>query len=176
MPRRETRQLRPDELPAAFKDIPPASELGDIPAHIRDLARNGAIGIYHHGSQTDKFWRAGKMSTIRRPFEGVIPNLERLYAESESEFTRNRLKAFMAAQFCNACNGRRLKPEILAMTLGGDSSDHKSQIGNRKSEIPKPHAILFDAFSPARNPAMWTLPLFQDLLSLLDPRRPAGQW
>ena len=33
------------------------------------------------------FWRAGKMSKVKRPFEGVIPNLERLYAESESEFT-----------------------------------------------------------------------------------------
>jgi excinuclease ABC subunit A len=65
------------------------------------------------------FWRAGKMSKITRPFEGVIPNLERMYTDSESEFTRNRLKAFMSPQFCDACNGRRLKPEILAVTLGG---------------------------------------------------------
>src|SRR4029453_19013258 len=63
-----------------------------------------------------QFWRAGKMSKIVRPFEGVIPNLERLYQESESEFTKNRLKAFMAPQFCDACGGRRLKPEILAVT------------------------------------------------------------
>ena len=65
------------------------------------------------------FWRAGKMSKADRPFEGVIPNLERLYVESESEFTRNRLKAFMSPQFCDACAGRRLKPEILAVTLAG---------------------------------------------------------
>jgi excinuclease ABC subunit A len=65
------------------------------------------------------FWRAGKTSRIRRPFEGVIPNMERLYSESESEFTRNRLKAFMAPQDCDACGGRRLKPEILAVTVGG---------------------------------------------------------
>ena len=64
------------------------------------------------------FWRAGKMSTVKRPFEGVVPNLERLYAESESEFTKNRLKAFMNPQPCDACDGRRLKPEILAVTLG----------------------------------------------------------
>ncbi len=63
------------------------------------------------------FMRAGKPSKIERPFEGVIPNLERLYHESESEFTRNRLKAFMAPRFCDACQGRRLKPEILAVTL-----------------------------------------------------------
>lgn len=67
------------------------------------------------------FWRAGKMSRISRPFEGVLPNLERLYQESESEFTRNRLKAFMSPQFCDACDGRRLKPEILAVRLGGGS-------------------------------------------------------
>jgi excinuclease ABC subunit A len=64
------------------------------------------------------FWRAGKTSKILRPFEGVIPNLQRLYQESESEFTRNRLKGFMSPQFCDACNGRRLKPEILAVRLG----------------------------------------------------------
>jgi excinuclease ABC subunit A len=64
------------------------------------------------------FWRAGKMSKVKRPFEGVIPNLQRLYQESESEFTRNRLKGFMAPQFCDACDGQRLKPEILAVRLG----------------------------------------------------------
>ena len=63
------------------------------------------------------FWRAGSASKVQRPFEGVIPNLERLYAESESEFTRNRLKGFMNPQPCDSCGGRRLKPEILAVRL-----------------------------------------------------------
>lgn len=39
---------------------------------------------------------------------------------------------------------------------------------------PKPHAILFDAYSPARNPAMWTLPLFRRVHDLLDPERPCA--
>ena len=64
------------------------------------------------------FLRAGKISKVTRPFEGVIPNLQRLYHESESEFTRNRLKAFMSPQFCDVCKGQRLKPEILAVRLG----------------------------------------------------------
>jgi len=71
------------------------------------------------------FWRAGKMSRISRPFEGVIPNLERLYRESESEFTRNRLKGFMSPQFCDACHGQRLKPEILAVTLGDEQTSRE---------------------------------------------------
>ena len=68
------------------------------------------------------FMRAGKASQAKRPFEGVIPNLQRLYQESESEFTRNRLKGFMSPQFCDACRGQRLKPEILAVTIGGAKS------------------------------------------------------
>jgi len=40
--------------------------------------------------------------------------------------------------------------------------------------IPAPHAVLFDAFSPARNPAMWTLPLFTSLFRALDPVRPCN--
>jgi excinuclease ABC subunit A len=81
------------------------------------------------------FWRAGKMSKIVRPFEGVIPNLERLYQESESEFTRNRLKGFMSPQFCDACGGRRLKPEILAVTLPAPEAQRLiPDAGNQKSE------------------------------------------
>ncbi len=40
--------------------------------------------------------------------------------------------------------------------------------------LPAPHAILFDAFSPAKNPAMWTQPLFANLFYLLDPARPCA--
>jgi len=87
--------------------------------------------VLMHGSGeaeiTFQFWRAGKVSTVKRPFEGVLPNMERLYAESESEFTRNRLKAFMSPQFCDACEGKRLRPEILAVTLGDKSAESKVQ-------------------------------------------------
>ncbi len=82
--------------------------------------------LLHGSGQTEiefQFWRAGKPNKITRPFEGVIPNLERLYQESESEFTRNRLKGFMNPQFCETCQGRRLKPEILAVTLGGNETE-----------------------------------------------------
>jgi excinuclease ABC subunit A len=88
------------------------------------------------------FWRAGKMSKITRPFEGVIPNLERLYQGSESEFTKNRLKAFMNPRFCDACGGERLKPEILAVTLGGtgvpsETTPDASSRTNASGETPK---------------------------------------
>jgi excinuclease ABC subunit A len=82
------------------------------------------------------FWRAGKMSTISRPFEGVLPNLERMFTESESEFVRNRIKPYMSPQFCDVCKGRRLKPEILAVTLGGEELSSEFKIKNSKLKIP----------------------------------------
>jgi excinuclease ABC subunit A len=88
----------------------------------KNLSEESRRILLHGSGETEiefTFWRAGKPGRLTRPFEGVLPNLQRLYAESESEFTRNRLKAFMAMQPCDACGGRRLKPEILAVTLGG---------------------------------------------------------
>ena len=93
-----------------------------------------------HGSGEDnvefKFWRGGKVSSIDRPFEGVLPNLERLAIDSESEFIRNRLKAYMTPQFCDTCKGRRLKPEILAVTLVGESLAAPVKNKNSKLKIP----------------------------------------
>jgi len=94
----------------------------------KDLPDDFKKILLHGSGETEiefHFWRAGKQSVIKRPFEGVLPNMERLYAESESEFTRNRLKAFMSPQFCDACGGRRLKPEILAVTLDGEGLESK---------------------------------------------------
>jgi tRNA U34 5-methylaminomethyl-2-thiouridine-forming methyltransferase MnmC len=48
------------------------------------------------------------------------------------------------------------------------------QFLRRPGPTPAPHAILFDAFSPAKNPEMWTAPLFSDLFQALDPKRPCA--
>src|SRR5436190_6550516 len=59
----------------------------------------------------------GKSPKTARPFEGLVPQMERLYAETASEFTRNRIRAFMTRVPCQTCGGARLKPEILAVTI-----------------------------------------------------------
>ena len=104
----------------------------DLPANFKKILLEGT-------GETDmefKFWRGGKQSIITRPFEGVLPNLERLAHDSESEFIRNRLKAYMSPQFCDACKGRRLKPEILAVTLGSRIPNSKLKTQNSKLKIP----------------------------------------
>src|SRR3984893_7181078 len=52
-----------------------------------------------------------------KPFEGLVPQMQRLYEQTESEFTRNRIRSFMTYEPCKVCNGARLKPEILAVTI-----------------------------------------------------------
>ena len=63
------------------------------------------------------FSRNGRSSKTARPFEGLVPQMQRLYEETQSEFTRNRIRAFMAREPCKVCGGARLKPEILAVTI-----------------------------------------------------------
>jgi len=54
---------------------------------------------------------------VAKPFEGLLPQMQRLYEETQSEFTRNRIRSFMTREPCKVCNGARLKPEILAVTI-----------------------------------------------------------
>ena len=54
-------------------------------------------------------------------YEGVVPNLERRHHETDSDFIRNDIEKFMQEKPCYACHGRRLKPEVLAVTVESKS-------------------------------------------------------
>jgi excinuclease ABC subunit A len=54
---------------------------------------------------------------LAKPFEGLVPQMQRLYEQTQSEFTRNRIRSFMTRVPCKICDGARLKPEILAVTI-----------------------------------------------------------
>ncbi|MFM2129940.1 MAG: excinuclease subunit UvrA [Pseudomonadota bacterium] len=60
-----------------------------------------------------------KKYDVTKPFEGVIPNLERRFREADSAWLRDELSRFQSAQPCEACAGYRLKPEALAVRIGG---------------------------------------------------------
>jgi excinuclease ABC subunit A len=54
-----------------------------------------------------------------KPFEGVVPNLERRWRETDSSWVREELERFQSSKPCDACNGHRLKPEALAVKING---------------------------------------------------------
>ena len=63
------------------------------------------------------FSSANRTHEVRRPFEGVIPNLERRFRETESNAAREMISQFMATQPCQDCRGTRLRPEARAVTI-----------------------------------------------------------
>lgn len=67
------------------------------------------------------FKRRNKYYQVNRQFEGVIPRMERLYIETKSNYSRKYISKFMSDRKCHVCHGKRLRPEVLAVTVGGKS-------------------------------------------------------
>ena len=61
----------------------------------------------------------GSKSYRNHPFEGIMNNLERRYQETNSEYIKEKMQAYMSVHQCEVCGGTRLKPEVLAVTVGG---------------------------------------------------------
>jgi excinuclease ABC subunit A len=70
----------------------------------------------HQVSYTNRF---GRHRSYRVRFEGIVNNLERRYEETDSESNRERIEGYMAEQPCPQCEGARLRPESLAVTIAG---------------------------------------------------------
>ncbi|QGM47567.1 excinuclease ABC subunit UvrA [Methylocystis heyeri] len=68
---------------------------------------------------------------VKKPFEGVIPNLERRYLETDSDASREDIARFMSATPCRACNGFRLKPEALAVKIAHKHIGEVSELSVR---------------------------------------------
>jgi excinuclease ABC subunit A len=95
----------------------------DVPWHaLPEQARDVVL----HGSGTRQVEvtyrsRQGHLRQYHTRFEGVIPNLERRYAQTDSETIRADLEQFMTTRPCAACHGARLRPEVEAVTVGDAS-------------------------------------------------------
>ena len=98
------------DLDMTFKDLPKA--------FVQEL-------LYGTGSKHLKYTytsqSTGSTRMMDHPYEGVINNLERRYRETSSDYIKNKLSAFMTEDICHQCHGKRLKPEVLAVTVGGIS-------------------------------------------------------
>nr|WP_273846509.1 excinuclease ABC subunit UvrA [Rubrobacter calidifluminis] len=88
----------------------------ELPEEHRRLVLYGTGDGRIHVSYTNRYGRRRQYTTR---FEGVIGNLERRYAETESEYRRERIEEYMSHVPCPKCKGARLRPEALAVTVGG---------------------------------------------------------
>ncbi|MGE3247050.1 MAG: excinuclease ABC subunit UvrA [Beijerinckiaceae bacterium] len=97
---------------------------GELPRKARDVI------LYGSGEDPIKFSSDDGLRAydVKKPFEGVIRNLERRYLETESEWAREDIGRYMSATPCSACGGYRLKPEALAVKIDGRHIGEISQL------------------------------------------------
>jgi excinuclease ABC subunit A len=95
-------------LQKALVDVP----FDDLPERFKQALYFGT-----DGTPIEMNFSGNGETRVAKPFEGLVPQMQRLYEETQSEFTRNRIRSFMMREPCKVCNGARLKPEILAVTI-----------------------------------------------------------
>ena len=79
--------------------------------------------MFLYGTDGDRVYvqyrnRMGRRRSYMLAFEGIVPNLERRYRETDSSSQRERIEEYMSFRPCPVCKGARLKPEVLAVTVG----------------------------------------------------------
>jgi excinuclease ABC subunit A len=91
----------------------------DLKIPVKDMSPE-AIQKVLYGTGDEKYRISlGDGRSYDSTYEGVIPNLERRYKETDSDFMRKDIERFMRNRECNACHGARLKPVVLAVTIHG---------------------------------------------------------
>jgi len=94
----------------------------DIDKPWRDLTEEQQ-NLFLYGTDGDKVYvtyrnRMGRRRAYTLAFEGIVPSLERRYRETDSSQQRERIEEYMSFRPCPVCKGARLKPEVLAVTVG----------------------------------------------------------
>jgi len=105
---------------------------------VEQLSRD-VLDIVLYGTDREQTFeytsRGGKTWEYRASFEGVVNNLQRRYGETSSEYVKEEIEKFMSASTCPSCNGARLKPEALAVTIGERNIDDLTRMSIENLEI-----------------------------------------
>lgn len=108
-----------------FLNIDPKTKWKDIPEEARNIilfgSGNVCVPMYFSRFMTDK------------PFEGVIPNMERRFLETDSAWIREEFSKYQSAAPCEFCGGKRLKPEALAVKINGMDIMETSELSIKKA-------------------------------------------
>jgi excinuclease ABC subunit A len=77
--------------------------------------------MYGEGGEVHQYRRFGKVREHHEGFEGIVPRMNRLYRDTESENSKADIERYMFAKPCKVCEGKRLKPEALGVTVGSNN-------------------------------------------------------
>jgi excinuclease ABC subunit A len=102
----------------------------DLPDDVRHCFLYGTNGERIYISYRNRYGRRRSYTTT---FEGIVPNLERRYRETDSDWSREKIEEYMTLRPCPECNGARLRPESLAVKVGGLGIDQFTHMSARRS-------------------------------------------
>ena len=121
----------------------------DLPAHVRQVFLHGSAGE----EIEFRYDEGGRVYKVKRAFEGVVPNMERRYRETDSSWVREEFERYQNSRPCGVCEGYRLRPEALAVKVAGlhvgqvvEMSIHEAEdwvggvmtkLSNQKQEIAR---------------------------------------
>ncbi|QTL97028.1 excinuclease ABC subunit UvrA [Iocasia frigidifontis] len=94
-----------------------SAPLGELAEEIIEVILYGSDQVLSF-PYTNRYGRTRQHDTV---FEGIISNLKRRFSETDSNYIHQKMESFMNDRPCNVCQGKRLKPEVLAVTVGGIS-------------------------------------------------------
>src|ERR671917_1092532 len=117
---------------------------GDLPAAVRKAILNGT------GEEvvTLRYKDGLRAYDVKKPFEGVLPNLERRHRETDNPWVREDLTRYQAEKPCPACKGHRLKPESLAVKIAGRHIGEANDLSIRRTR--EWFATVSDTLTPQR--------------------------
>ena len=105
--------LQTIEAIAKHYEFDPQTKWKDLPAHVKQ--------VFLHGSGDEemefRYDEGGRVYNVTRVFEGVIPNMERRYRETDSNWVREEFERYQNNRPCGTCEGYRLRPEALAVKI-----------------------------------------------------------
>ena len=139
------------------------------PATARDFFLHGSSGKM----VTLQITQQGRVVRQKKPFEGILPELDRRMATAASEAARNRIRRFFSPGTCPSCRGQRLHADALQVTLGGPPGQghsiaslcQLSVSAARKflEQLPKPPGPAAHAFDPLRQAVLHRLAFLEKL-------------
>ena len=109
-------------------------KIGDRFSSLSEEAKNAILRGTGEREITFQYDDGLRSYKTTKTFEGVIPNLERRWKETESAWMREEIERFMSATPCPACAGYRLKPEALAVKIGGRHIGEVTELSIRKAD------------------------------------------
>jgi len=116
------------EAIARHYEFDPRTPWRDLPEKVQQVMLHGSEGT----KIKFRYDEGGRVYEVSRPFEGVIPNMERRYRETDSSWVREEFERYQNDRPCGACEGYRLRPEALAVKIGpaGGPKDQLLHVGH----------------------------------------------